>query len=295
MKIVRNMWLLMFAVAGCLHTQPNFETASPPRGDRANDIVFGTFNIHYISPRQKKMKWEDRREAVVEILREGSADVIGFQEMETFVGGHWNEENRQLDWIVRHFPEYAVSATGDPREFASTQPILYRRERFEAVGQGFFFFSPDPDVIYSRPWDGRYPAFCSWSRLFDRKTGRSFYVYNVHFDHGSPQNRLKSARLVAERVSTRMHPGDAAVIFGDFNAPKFFGAVMTLRNNGFTLAQTTGSTFHFNRGINLLPAIDHVLFSDGLFHRETTVIRKRFAGVWPADHYPVFVTLCPVE
>jgi len=37
----------MIAVAGCLHTQPNFETAGSPRGDRAKGIVFGTFNIHY--------------------------------------------------------------------------------------------------------------------------------------------------------------------------------------------------------------------------------------------------------
>ena len=89
--------------------------------------------------------------------------------------------------------------------------------------------------------------------------------------------------------------GDAAIILGDFNAPKFFGAIMTLRDTGFTLARTTGSTFHFNQGINILPAIDHVLFSDGFFFRETGVMRKQYGGVWPADHYPVFVTLCPVE
>jgi endonuclease/exonuclease/phosphatase family metal-dependent hydrolase len=92
--------------------------------------VVGSFNIHYVSPRQEKMVWEDRRDAVVEALRLGNPDIIGFQEMETFVEGHWNQENKQLEWIKEHFPQYAVTSFGDPRVYPSTQPILYRRDRF---------------------------------------------------------------------------------------------------------------------------------------------------------------------
>jgi endonuclease/exonuclease/phosphatase family metal-dependent hydrolase len=196
---------------------------------------------------------------------------------------------------MKQLPHYEVTAVGDPREFPSTQPVLYRRSRFEALEQGFFFFSSSPDVIYSKPWKGRYSAFCSWTRLLDRNTNRCLYVYNVHFDYSSAQNRLKSSRLVAQRVANRAHPEDDVVVLGDFNAPGFFGAVTTLREKGFRLAQGYGSTFHFYRGINILPAIDHVLYAGALLHRETRVIRRRFGGVWPADHYPVFVTLCPVE
>ena len=66
--------------------------------------------------------------------------------------------------------------------------------------QGFFFFSPTPDIIYSRPWKKRFPAFCTWVRFRDAKGGR-FYLYNVHFDHSSLTNRVNSARLVAQRLS----------------------------------------------------------------------------------------------
>jgi hypothetical protein len=121
--------------------------------------------------------------------------------METFIGRHWNEENKQLDWVLNHFPEYGGTAFGDSRRYPSTQPILYRKSRFQALDQGFFFFSADPDQIYSRPWKGRFPAFCSWSRIREKDSGRSFYVYNVHFDYSSLRNRLYSAQLVAERIA----------------------------------------------------------------------------------------------
>ena len=150
-------WMLVF-LPGCVSGDAGSDTALAPGEAR---IVIGTFNVHYISPRQTKMIWEERRDGVVEVLRQGNADIIGFQEMETFVGGHWNDENKQLDWVLAHFPEYAATSVGDPRRYPWTQPILYRKSRFEALEQGFFFFSPHPDQIYSRSWTGGFPAFCS--------------------------------------------------------------------------------------------------------------------------------------
>src|SRR5690554_4486536 len=80
-----------------------------------------TFNVHYISPQQTKMVWAERRSAVVEALRDMSADIVAFQEMETFVGGSGNPENQQLDWVLQHLPEYRAAAVGDPRDYPSTQ------------------------------------------------------------------------------------------------------------------------------------------------------------------------------
>jgi endonuclease/exonuclease/phosphatase family metal-dependent hydrolase len=267
--------------------------AAGPGHASPGPLVVGTFNIHYIAPWQDRMVWEDRREAVVAMLEDAEADIFAFQEMETFEGGSYNDENRQLDWIARHFPDYAFAAAGDPREYPSTQPVMYRRDRFDVAEQGFFFFSPTPDEIYSRSWDGGFPAFCSWVRLIDRETGGGFYVYNVHFDHSSRSNRVKAARLVAERIRSRRHQDVPAIVVGDFNAPWFFAPVQIVSDAGLHIADTTGSTFHFARGINIVPAIDHVLVTEGLGARRTEVLRRRYDGVWPSDHYPVLVTVTP--
>jgi len=289
-----TLLLLFLAVASCAGTEDNNsdqETAIKLPGNTGTPMVVGTLNIHYISRNQKRLQWSGRREAVAAALREGNPDIVAFQEMETFEGGHYNERNVQLRYLQEQFPSYDFAAVGDPRDYPSTQPIMYRRGRFDQLEQGFFFFSPTPDTIYAGPWVGRYPAFASWARFRDRASGLRFYLYNVHFDYESRKNRLRSARLVAKRLRDRSHPEEAVLVVGDFNAPWFFKPVKIVAETGLDVANTTGATMHFYRGINLLPAIDHVLFSEEFEHEETRVLRRRFAGSWPSDHYPVFVTL----
>ena len=74
-----------------------------------------------------------------------NADLIAFQEMETFEGGAFSFRNLQLDWILENLPAYAPAAAGNPEKYPGTQPILYRKGAFDVERQGFFFFSEEPD------------------------------------------------------------------------------------------------------------------------------------------------------
>jgi len=258
----------------------------------ANSIRITTFNIHYTSPRQKKLAWGNRRDAVKEAIADLDADIIAFQEMETFAGGSYNQKNEQLDWVLEHYPEYSAGAYGDAAIYPNTQPIIYRHERFSQKSQGFFFFSDTPDVIYSRTFNGSWPAFCSWTELVDKKTGQEFYIYNVHFEYKSMGNRSKSAKLVRERIQPVLKDGKAVLLVGDINAPGFAPTVSKLKKTPLTLAKPAGATFHFNRGLNLIPAIDHVFYSEHFTQQgKTTLLRESYDDVWPTDHYPVTVEL----
>ncbi len=260
------------------------------RSSDGNEFRIATFNIHYVAENQKSLDWDRRKQAAREAFGDLDADIVAFQEMETFAGGSFNQENRQLDWMSSHFPEYEAGAYGDARSYPNTQPVLYRRSRFRQVEQGFFFFSDTPDVIYSRTFNGSWPAFCSWTRLVRNSDGRELYVFNVHFEYRSMSNRSKSAKLVADRIRSIVPAGQAIVLVGDTNAFSFAPTMKTLRAIPLTIARPDGPTFHFNRGLSLLPAIDHVLYSDTLEQSGATKrLRNRYDGVWPSDHYPVVV------
>lgn len=250
-----------------------------------------TFNVHYISPQQTKMVWAERRSAVVEALRDMSADIVAFQEMETFVGGSGNPENQQLDWVLQYLPEYRAAAVGDPRDYPSTQPIIYRADRFTPLDQGYFFYSAAPDVMYSRQWDGGHAYFSSWVRFQDRLNERSFYVLNMHNDYSSRSNRIKTTELIVQRMQPWLENGTPIVVLGDFNAPGWFSEVGAIRDLGFTLAPSAGSTFHFNRGWHLFPAIDHLLFKGFQQLGNTERLSRQYDGVWPSDHHPVYIDL----
>lgn len=257
----------------------------------AQPFHLASFNVHYLAPGQDDLRWSDRREAVVRVIEEMDAEVLAFQEMETFAGGHYNTENRQLDWVRRHFPRYAVGAYGDAADFPITQPILFDRQRFELLDQGWFFYSDTPEQIYSRTFNGSYPAFTTWVLLREKSTGRRLRVVNNHLDYSSGHNRRRSAQLIVERLA-QMTGDEAVVLVGDFNVPAFWPPMGRFKAAGFELLEPDGATFHFNRGWSLVPAIDHILIGPGLI-AEAPLQRfdRAYDGVYPSDHYPVRVAL----
>lgn len=255
------------------------------------DLHVASFNIHYIVPHDKGENWNKRKHAVARILKDIDADIIAFQEMETFDGGHYSHRNLQLDWINSSINAYENAAVGDPESFPSTQPILYKPIRFSVVAQGFFFFAETPDKIYARQWDGRYPYFCSWVRFHSKCTGKDFYVFNVHNDYKSRSNRLKTSALITNRIQSIVPEGVAIIVLGDFNASKRSKEIRLIESIGLNVVKPDGSTFR-KWGLSFLPAIDHILVSKEFEPlSEINVWRNRYDGIFPSDHYPISVKL----
>ncbi|RYH04590.1 endonuclease [Salipiger sp. IMCC34102] len=260
-------------------------------------LRFATQNIHYISLNAAEgawslPDWEDRKTSVDLAFKALDADIVAFQEMESFGRGDSFDINLARDWLLARNPGYAAGANGPSATFPSTQPIFYRTDRLEMLDQGWFFFADTPDVIYSRTFDGSWPAFASWAQFRDRATGRRLTVYNVHLEYKSGSNRLKSAALTVERMAPRLAAGEAVVLAGDLNALAGSKTVQIFRAAGLRFADVPGSTYHLNRGIDLFGAIDHVATA-GPVHvvGPPQVQRRTFDGRYPSDHYAVVTDL----
>lgn len=262
---------------------------SPPPGA----LRLATYNVHYIITFKETGPWsvgdwERRKGPLDSAFKAINADAIAFQEMESFGGSSGNDVNLVLDWLLAQNPDYAAAAVGDPKAFPSTQPILYRADRLEVLDQGWFFFSETPDQIYSRTFNGSFPAFASWAMFRDLRTGEAFRVVNIHTDYASRTNRLRSVQLVADRITPWAEAGETLFVVGDLNARHGDRAVRILEDAGVTFAPVKGATYHFNRGINLFGAIDHIgSIGPAQLVADPVVIRRRFDGEWPTDHYPV--------
>lgn len=252
-----------------------------------------TYNVHYIILFKETSPWSvgdwERRKGPLDLaFKDINADVIGFQEMESFGGRSGSDVNLVLDWLLAQNPDFAAAAVGDPRTFPSTQPILYRQDRLEMLDQGWFFFSETPDEIYSRTFNGSFPAFASWAMFRDRQTDKTFRTINIHTDYASRSNRLRSVELVADRIAPWANAGETLFVIGDLNARLGDKTVRILEDAGVTFAPVKGSTYHLNRGLNLFGAIDHIgTVGPVRLIGDPVVIRRRFDGEWPTDHYPV--------
>ncbi|MEJ6402115.1 endonuclease/exonuclease/phosphatase family protein [Yoonia sp. 2307UL14-13] len=281
----------LLALTACVqHIRNSGSSALPSRV--ADTLRIATYNVHYIwlgraTGPWSVGDWERRKGPLDQAFKALDADVVAFQEMESFARGSDGSVNLTLDWLLENNPGYGAAAVGDWEVFPSTQPIFYRADRLSAVDQGWFFFSDTPDVIYSRTFNGSFPAFASWA-AFVRADGRRFRVVNVHFEYSSGSNRLLSAELVADRIGPWVADGETVFLVGDLNARLGAPTVEILEGAGLTFAPVQGSTYHFNRGINLFGAIDHIAVTEGAdLARAPVVLREKFAGEWPTDHYPV--------
>ena len=259
----------------------------------ADTLRVATYNAHYIILRRAQGPWsvgdwERRKTPMDSAFKAINADIIGFQEMESFGRGTGGRTNLALDWLLDQNPDYRAAATGDPATFPSTQPIFYRPERLTLLDQGWFFFADTPDQIYARTFNGGYPAFASWARFEDTETKTRFRVINIHTDFASRSNRVKTAKLVATRIALWITAGETVFLIGDLNARRGARTVNILQGAGLKFAPVRGATVHFNCGLNLFGAIDHIAHHGAAtLVGKPVVLRRQFDGEWPTDHYPV--------
>ena len=282
-----GLLILGLGLIGC-------EVSATKLSDPLDDTIrIATYNVHYIVLSKQTGAWsvgdwERRKGPLNSAFKTLDADIVAFQEMESFSRGSDGSVNLTLDWLLDNNLDYAAAAVGDWREFPSTQPILYRSEKFKLLDQGWFFFSETPDVIYSNTFNGSYPAFASWAKLEDLDSGNTLTVVNVHFEFKSFSNRRKSSELVAQRISPQINAGENVVLIGDLNAWHWMKPVKIIEEVGLKFVPVRGSTYHLNRGINLIGAIDHIAHTSGLQAvGKPAVLRNKFDGEWPTDHYPV--------
>ena len=291
LRTLAAAFLALSLLACALHVSHSGQLAVPAQP--AGTVRVATLNVHYIRLNEAEGPWsvgdwEERKAALHAAFEAVDADIFAFQEMESFAGGNEGSVNLARDWLLEQNPAYAAAATGDWRKFPSTQPIFYRRDRFRVLEQGWFFFSDTPDVIYSRTFDGSWPAFASWARFAPVDGGPAFRVVNVHFEYRSGSNRLLSAALVADRIAPWIEAGEPVILAGDTNARASSETAELLEEAGLRFAPVEGATYHFDRGINLFGAIDHLAATTGVaLAGEPVVLRRRFGGEWPSDHYPV--------
>ena len=259
-----------------------------------------TFNIRYGSANDGENHWKNRKEMVCDVIRDHPSDVVGLQEALRF----------QMDSIREDLPVYGEIgvAREDGNNEGEYSSVLYRTDRFGVGESGTFWFSDTPEVAGSNTWGNACVRICSWARLIETKTGKAFYIYNLHLDHVSQPSREKSAVLLAERIKNRRYK-EPFVVTGDFNTSEN-NPVITYLKGQIAVDGPDGRkaktpvpmvdtfrvlhpdvkdvrTAHGFRGTRQGNKIDYVFVPPGTSVLEAEILYDNVDGRYPSDHYPV--------
>lgn len=259
-------------------------------GSRAQSFSVASFNLRYDNPRDTGNLWVDRKAVVADLIRFHDFDVFGTQE------GLKN----QLDDLSRSLPQYARYGVGrtDGKEAGEFSAIFYKAEKYIMLNKGDFWLSQTPDRP-SLGWDAVCcNRICSWVQLQDR-SGRKFYVFNVHYDHQGTKARLESSKLMLQKI--REIAGDQPVVVtGDFNGDhhsEWYKALAESKilTDTYRKVETpylnTPSFNGFGKNVSGRAVIDHIFVSKHFAPMKWGVLSDTYNGKFPSDHCPVVVRI----
>lgn len=258
---------------------------------QAQDLVIATFNIRYDNPNDAPNTWENRKLPVSQLIRFHSFDIFGIQE-----GMH-----HQVKDLESLLPNFAFVGKGrdDGKEKGEYSAIFYQKEKYKVEESATFWLAPETDHP-NKGWDAALPRVCTWARMVEIATGRSFYVFNTHFDHRGVEARNQSAALILDKIKTINSQNLPVFLMGDFNVDQSTDAYRLLKNaegmkDTFDSADfvyaNNGSTKAFDLTKSHDRIIDHIFVSKGLKVKKYGILTDTYQNRFPSDHFPVMAVI----
>ncbi|MFY9173193.1 MAG: endonuclease/exonuclease/phosphatase family protein, partial [Petrimonas mucosa] len=176
--------------------------------------------------------------------------------------------------------------------------ILYRKDRFEVLESGNFWYSETPEVP-GKGWDAVCcNRICSWAKFKERRTGTSFFVFNSHFDHQGKEARKNSSLLLIRKI--KEIAGDATVfVTGDFNAVPDAEPIRLIHESGLLLDSyevteeppygTVGTFNSYRLDSPVKNRIDYIWVTHNVKVKKYGVLNDLPYFRFPSDHFPVMI------
>lgn len=256
----------------------------------SQSMTIATYNLRYANPKDSGNLWQDRKQRVVDLIRYHGFEIFGTQE----------GLRLQLDDLKTMMPEFNFYGIGrdDGLMKGEHSAIFYRTDRFEVLDKGDFWLSTTPEKP-GPGWDANLNRICTWLKLKDRKSGKTFFVFNAHYDHQGVQARVESSKLILQKIKTIA--GDQDCIFmGDLNGGWESDWYLTLdrstwlkdsRHSATMVYQPNGSFNGFRFDDVRKDVIDHIFITKNFVAGRWAVLTDTYQGKFPSDHFPVVVDI----
>ena len=253
------------------------------------NLRIATYNLRMDTRADSLNAWQYRKDNVKALFRYHDLDIIGTQE--GFV--------HQLQDICE-LPEYAYFGAGrdDGLSAGEHSAIFYKKDRFDILESGNFWLSETPDIP-GKGWDATCcNRICSWTKFKEKKSGKDFYFFSVHFDHQGQVARLESGKLMVKKMQ-EIVKNAPVICVGDFNSTPETEQIQLLSNYLNDSRQITqlppyGPEGTFNRRFgNPISEgrIDYIFVSNEIQVLRYASVTDNDGRYYPSDHLPVITDI----
>ncbi|PIQ21735.1 MAG: endonuclease [Cytophagales bacterium CG18_big_fil_WC_8_21_14_2_50_42_9] len=255
---------------------------------QAQSLNIATYNLRYDNKGDSLNPWPQRLPMQANLIKFHDFDIFGTQE------GLYH----QLQDLKKALPDYDYLGVGrdDGKQAGEFSAIFYKTAQFKVLDKGNFWLAPVTDKP-NKGWDAALPRICSWAKFQEKKSGNTFYFFNVHFDHRGKQAQAESAKLLLQKV--KAIAGSApSILTGDFNVDQREAPYDILNNSALlkdayelTPLKYAGlGTFNsFDIKTNSDSRIDHIFLTSQFKVKRYGILTDSYKGKVPSDHFPVLI------
>jgi endonuclease/exonuclease/phosphatase family metal-dependent hydrolase len=239
-----------------------------------------TFNLRFGLAEDGPNNWIHRKQSFPPFFEKYRPDFIGFQEANDFQG----------DFLKRILNEYKVIGERSPAPRFWQNNLIFYQADWRCMNHKHFFLSATPDIP-SRSPKSRWPRQCTMG-MFEKEDRRVIFI-TTHFDFDASV-QTQSAEIIMAQLS-KFSADVPAVLTGDFNAEPsrpcyqaFIGEAPKPTHFKNVFGEPFPATFHGFKGNTEGDHIDWILYRGKMIPEKSRVIRDKFEGFYPSDHFPVF-------
>lgn len=257
----------------------------------AQPIKMMTYNIRYANDNDGENVWDNRKSKVVQLINYYEPLVFGIQE----------GLEKQVKYLDESLDSYDYVGVGrdDGKTKGEYSAVFYNTQALEVLESSTFWLSETPDKI-SKGWDASLERICTYARFKNKKTGKTFWVFNTHFDHRGEEARKNSAKLILEMINKKTNLGTDKVVFmGDLNLVPEHEAIATIKSqldDSKTISEKApygpvGTSNGFKTDLVMTRRIDYIFTKNLKVKEYVQIDDRRDDNYYPSDHLPVLVEL----
>ncbi len=280
------MKTLIYILLAVLLLPATVQARQSGKKQNINSFNVMTYNIRMNTPDDGVNAWPLRKNKVIGLFKFHQPDIFGIQEA----------LSDQLTDLVAGLKDFDHLGVGrdDGKSLGEHMAVFYRKSRFEKLDGGTFWLSQTPDKP-GLGWDAVCNRTCTWLKLKDKMTKKTFYFFNTHLDHRGRTARIESAKLILKFMKEINKDGLPFILTGDFNSTKDNEPIQIILKeltDSRTISETEpygpeGTSGGFD--VKIMPrTIDYIFVNEKVNVLRYAVLSDSFGLYYPSDHLPVF-------
>lgn len=218
---------------------------------------------------------------IIKILSDYSPDLFGLQETQQI----------HMPMYAAGLPAYGYVYFDNDGTTYNSQPIFYRKDKFELLDSGIKWLSDTPDKQFSKFEESAYTRSYTYALLKDLATGETFLMANTHIDYTGAANAMQVSKLI--ELTRKDFPNVPMFYTADWNMFRDSKGYAILKENGMIATEEfVADAKKEGTCVGGTTAIDFCFVDERYFKGVAyKVVKDHEFSETASDHYPVYTEI----